>query len=311
MNREELRQEAERQARAIWDTAKLPGIADAIVRVAEKYAKSTGDSAENARLAAERDAYKRDLEAHMEGNANLRKKYGARDNETMWDVHERLHQERDQLRAQLADKDRTLEREAKGWSEQVAALRAQLAEARKEGVDSDARAQAACQTIIETIGSCGAENVEEAALRIAPKLAERDAEIERLRKAIVREHDGQEALAQSASKMMTVMHEVAAELRDAYGRDDWHDIEAIAQKLDSAANGETKIDLANESETACEVGYWSSIQETSKRVAERPKSMRGTIDRPANTGEHYCYLKAIQERDAALTIIAKIREALK
>jgi len=45
------------------------------------------------RLQSERDAFRRDLEAQLAGNLELRKQYGARDGETMFDFHARVHAE--------------------------------------------------------------------------------------------------------------------------------------------------------------------------------------------------------------------------
>lgn len=52
------------------------------------------------RLLQERDAYKADLDRELAGNAALREKHGARDDETMFDFHARLVQERDAARAE-------------------------------------------------------------------------------------------------------------------------------------------------------------------------------------------------------------------
>ncbi len=51
-----------------------------------------------ASIEAERNAFKRDLDAELAGNAELRSKLGARDNETMWQFADRLAAEVEALR---------------------------------------------------------------------------------------------------------------------------------------------------------------------------------------------------------------------
>ena len=57
---------------------------------------------------AEAAAYKRDFEAELSGNAALRQKHGARENETMFDFIARMARERDDARALRAASDRVL-----------------------------------------------------------------------------------------------------------------------------------------------------------------------------------------------------------
>lgn len=53
------------------------------------------------RAEAERDAYKRDFDAELAGSREMRKRFGARENETMWMFHERVDAERDALKARV------------------------------------------------------------------------------------------------------------------------------------------------------------------------------------------------------------------
>ena len=57
---------------------------------------------------AEAAAYKRDFEAELAGNAALRQKYGARENETMFDFIDRMVKERDHFKAMLRERAEAL-----------------------------------------------------------------------------------------------------------------------------------------------------------------------------------------------------------
>lgn len=57
---------------------------------------------------AEAAAYKRDFEAELAGNAALRQKHGARENETMFDFIDRMVKERDHFKAMLRERAEAL-----------------------------------------------------------------------------------------------------------------------------------------------------------------------------------------------------------
>lgn len=124
----DLRAMAEQEA-ALFCDGPWPALAETIVRIAEKWAEQevTGARREIDRLRIKNNVTRAARDAVQEALKQTDAK--------LFEVRRIAVQttvERDDLRRQLADKDRTLEREAKGWSEQVTALRQQLAEAQRE-----------------------------------------------------------------------------------------------------------------------------------------------------------------------------------
>ena len=77
---------------------------------------------------AEAAAYKRDFEAELAGNMALRQKYGARENETMFDFIGRMVRERNEARAEV---EQSYRRGAEAMREAAASEMSRLLTARK------------------------------------------------------------------------------------------------------------------------------------------------------------------------------------